>query len=101
MTESLAGELKQMCIICVFYSTINCFLHAQYKALHKSVEQVYGAGSLGEVSVVQLLHNFWSTKEALGVNFKKTWVRLNPNSPMSFISDIKNEETNRVIVITA
>ena len=41
---------------------------------------------------MQLLHTFCSTQEALGEYFKETWVRVNPNYPMSFMSDIKNEE---------
>ena len=38
------------------------------------------------------MHTFWSTKEALGEYFKETWVIVNPNSPLPFISDITNEE---------
>ena len=41
---------------------------------------------------MQLLNTVWSTQEALDEYFKETWVRVNPNSPMPFISDTKNEE---------
>ena len=41
---------------------------------------------------MQLLHTFWSTLGSLGEYFKYTWVRVNQNSPMPFISDTKNEE---------
>ena len=41
---------------------------------------------------MQFLHTFWSTEEALGGYFKEIWVRVNPNSLMPFMSDIKNEE---------
>ena len=92
VTESLASELKNIGRISFFYCIVNCCLHAQYKALQKSVEQVYGAGGLGEVSFMQLLHTFLSTQEALDEDFKETWVRVNPNSLMNFMSDIKNEE---------
>ena len=40
---------------------------------------------------MQLLHNFWSMEKALGEYFKDTWVRVNTNEPMTFISDISNE----------
>ena len=41
---------------------------------------------------MQLLNTVWSTQEALGEYFKETWVRVNPNSLMHFMSDITNEE---------
>ena len=41
---------------------------------------------------MQLLHMFLLTQEALGEDLKQTWVRVNPNSPMTFMSDITNEE---------
>ena len=40
---------------------------------------------------MQLLHTVWLTNKALGEEFKDTWVRVNQNSPMLFMSDIKNE----------
>ena len=43
-------------------------------------------------------HTFFSTEEALGEYFKDTWVRVNPSSPMPFMSNIKMNNTNRVIV---
>ena len=92
MTESLASELKNIGRISFLYIIVNFCLHAQCKALHQSVEQVYGAGGIGEVSFVQLLHTFWSTQEALGEDFKDTWVRVNLNSLMPFMSDITNEQ---------
>ena len=47
---------------------------------------------LGEVSFMQLLHMFWSTREAFCKDFKETWVRFNPNYIMLFMSAITNEE---------
>ena len=85
MTESLAIELKNICRISFFYCTFNCCLHSRYKALKQSVEQVYGAGGIEEVSFMQLLHMFWSTQEALGEEFKETWVIVNPNYLMPFM----------------
>ena len=82
MTESLSEELKNIGHIYVLYHIFNCCLHAQSKALQRSVEQVYGAGGLREVSSMQLLHKFWLTQEALGEHFKETWVILNPDYPM-------------------
>ena len=35
---------------------------------------------------------FWSTEEALDEYFKDTWIRVNPNDPMLFMSDITNKE---------
>ena len=89
--ESLAIELKNIGCISFFCSIVNCFLHVQYKSLQKSVEQVYGAGDIGEVFFIQLFHTFWSTKEALDEYFKETWVRVNPYYLMPFMSDITNE----------
>ena len=43
-----------------------------------------------------LLQKFWLTHEALGEDFKERRVRLNPNSPMTFMSDITNKEMNRM-----
>ena len=37
------------------------------------------------------MHTIWSTEEAIGEYFKDTWVRLIPNSPIPFMSDITNE----------
>ena len=85
MTESLASELKNICRISFFYFILNCCLHSRYKALKQSVEQVYGAGGIEEVSFMQLLHMFWSTQEALGEEFKETWVIVNPNYLMPFM----------------
>ena len=90
VTEILARELKNIGSNNFFYRIFNCCLQAQYKALQKSVEQVYGAGGLGEVSFMQLFHTFWLTQEALGEKSKETWVIVNPNSLMPFMSDIKN-----------
>ena len=92
MTESLSSELKNSGHISFFYCIVNCCMHSQSKALQQSVEQVYGVGGLGEVYFMQLLHTFWSKQEALGEDFKETWVRFNPNSPMIFMSDTINEE---------
>ena len=72
MTESLVSELKNIGPISFLYRIINFCLNAQYKALQKSVEKVYGAGGIGEVSFMQLLHTFWLTQEALGEYFKET-----------------------------
>ena len=57
------------------------------KLWNKSMAQVV----LGGVSFVQLLHMFWSTQEALGEDLKETWVRVNTNSLVPFMSDITNE----------
>ena len=92
VTESLSSELKNVGRNSFFYCIFNLFLHAQYNALQKSVEQVYGAGGLGGVSFMQLLHMFWSTQEALGEDFKETWVIVNPNYPIPFMSDTTNEK---------
>ena len=92
VTEILAGEIKNFGRICVLYHILNFCLHTQYKALHKSVEQVYGAGGLRDVSFMQLLQMFWSTQEELGEDFKETWVRVNPTYPMPFMSYTINEE---------
>ena len=67
-------------------------MQAQSKAIQKSVEQVYYAGGLREVSFIKLFHMSWSIQESLGEEFKDTWVRFNPNSLMPFMSDITNEE---------
>ena len=88
MTEVLSSEIKNIGRISFFYHIINCCLLAQSKALQKSVEKVYGAGGLQEVYFMKLLHMYWSTQEALGEDFKETWVAVNPNSPMPFMSDI-------------
>ena len=85
MKEKLAGELKNIGLISFFYFIVNCCLKTQYKALKKSVEQVYGAVGHGEVSFMQLFHTLWSTQDALGEDFKETWVRVNPNYPIPFI----------------
>ena len=64
------------------------------------MEQVYGAGGIEEFSFVQLFHTFWSAQEAPGEDFKETWVRVNPNSLLPFMLDIKieeNEEGTRLI----
>ena len=61
-------------------------MHNQSKELQKIVEQVYGAGGLGKVSFVKFLHMFWSTQEELGEDFKETWIRVNPNYLIPFIS---------------
>ena len=92
MIESLASELKNVGCISFFYPIINYCLHSQYKARQKMVEKVYGSGGIEEVSSMQLLNTFWSTQEAFGEYFKETWVIVNPNSPMPFMSDITNEE---------
>ena len=47
VTEILARELKNIGSNSFFYRIFNCCLQAQYKALQKSVEQVYGAGDIG------------------------------------------------------
>ena len=60
VTESFASEIKSIGRISFLYRIINCCLHAQSKALHQIVEQVYGSGGTGEVSFMQLLHAFWS-----------------------------------------
>ena len=91
VTESLASEIKNVGGISFFYRIVNCCMYAQSKALQQSVEQVYVAGGLGEVSFMQLLHIFWSTQDSLGEYFKEIWVRVKPNSPMPFMSDITNE----------
>ena len=90
--RSLPVKSKVLVRICVLYRIVNCYLHAQYIALQKSVKQVYGAGVIEEVSSVQLLHMFWSIQEALDEYFKDTWVRVNPYYPMNFMSDITKEQ---------
>ena len=47
---------------------------------------------MGDFTFMQLLHMFWSTQKALGEDFKETWVRVNPNSTIPFISNITNKE---------
>ena len=49
MTEILDSELKNNFRISFFYRIVNCCMNAQSKALQQSVEQVYGAGGIGEV----------------------------------------------------
>ena len=44
-----------------------------------------------EFSSVQLFYTFWLTKEAIGEYFKYTWVKVDPNSTIPFMSDITNE----------
>ena len=61
VTKILASELKNVVRISFLCSIVNCCMHAQYKAMQKSVEQFYGAGGLGEVYFIQLFHTFWST----------------------------------------
>ena len=92
VTERLDGELKNVGRISFFYHIVNFCLYAQSEELQKSVQPVYGAGGPGDVSFMKLLHTFWYTHQALGEDFKETWVRLNPNYPMTFMSDITNEE---------
>ena len=41
---------------------------------------------------MHLLYTFLLTEAALGEYFKETWVRVNPNAPVTFIPDIINEE---------
>ena len=53
VTEILSSELKNVGRIIFFYRIVNYCLHSQSKALQKSVEQVYGAGGLQEVSFMQ------------------------------------------------
>ena len=91
VTESLSSELKNVGRICVLYSILNFCLKSQSKALNKNVELVHGEGVLGEISFMRLLHMFSLTQEALGEDFKYTWVRVNPNYPMHFMSDITNK----------
>ena len=85
VTDILASKLKNVVSICVLYCIINCFLHSQTKELQQSVEQLYGTGGIREVYFIHLLHTFFSTEEALGEDFKYTWVILNPNYPIHFI----------------
>ena len=40
-------------------------------------------------------------EEALGEDFKETWVITNPNAPMLIMSDIKINKIKRVTVIMA
>ena len=63
------------------------------------MEQVYGAGNIGEVYFIQLLHMFWSKHEALGEDSKDTWARVNTNYPITFMLFIKNEEGDSNIVM--
>ena len=44
---------------------------------------------------MKLLHVFWLAYEALGGQFKETWVILNLNATITFISDIKNEDNEQ------
>ena len=83
---------KNLVRICALYLIVNCYLHDQSKALQKSVEQVYGVDGIGEVYFIQLLHMFLQMEEALGEELKQIQVRVNPNSPMTFMADITNEE---------
>ena len=41
---------------------------------------------------MQVFHMCLSTEESLGEYFKFTWVIVNPNYPMPFMSDIINKE---------
>ena len=50
---------------------------------------------------MRFLHMFWSMDEALGEDFKYTWVRVKPNSTITFMSDIKMNKMKRAIVILA
>ena len=91
VTDNLSSELKNAGRISFFYRIVSCCMHAQYKTLYKSVEQVYGEIGIGEVSSMQLFHRFFLKQEALGESFKDTWVIVNPNSPMPFLSGITKE----------
>ena len=44
---------------------------------------------------MQILHKLSSTQEALCEDFKDTYVKLNPNSPMPFMLDITNDENDK------
>ena len=44
---------------------------------------------------MQLLQMFWINQEALGEEFKETWIRLKPNYTVPFMSDIKIEENEQ------
>ena len=55
---------------------INCTLHSHSKCLQKAWEQAFGGGGREEVTLLQLLHCFWSLQEALGENFKDVWKLL-------------------------
>ena len=70
VTESFSSKLKNIGHIIYFYRIVNCCLHAQSKALQKILENVYGAGGIGEVSFMQLLHTLFSKQEYIGEDFK-------------------------------
>ena len=44
---------------------------------------------------MRMLHTFLSTYEEIGKYFKDSWVTVNPNDPMTFMSDTKNEENKQ------
>ena len=96
MTEGLSSELKNVGHISFFYHIVNCYMLAQSKALHLSVEKVYGAGGLQEVYFMQLLHIYWLNQEALGEDFKETWVRVNTYFSHAFHVRHWNEENEEV-----
>ena len=70
--------------------TSNCAPNLRHysKAWNKTMLEVV----LGGVYFMQLFQTFLSTQEVLGEGFKDTWFRVNPNSPINFMSYIKNEE---------
>ena len=65
-------------------------------SLQKIVEKVYGAGGIVEISFMRLLHTFWYFPEALVEDFKKTWIRVDPNSSMPFIPYIYSTDWSLV-----
>ena len=68
VTDSLAGELNNFGFICVFYRIVNLCLHAQYKALQKSVERFYGEGVLGDSIIAHVLVDTRGTRWRLQID---------------------------------
>ena len=71
-------------------STFSCTPNIRHcsKVQRKYMVQVV----LGRYISFNYCTNIWSTREALGEYFKKTWVRVNQNPFMPFMSNITNEE---------
>ena len=72
--ESSASKIGQF--LNDIHYIINCTLHSHSKCLQKAWEQAFGGGGREEVTLLQLLHCFWSLQEALGENFKDVWKLL-------------------------
>jgi hypothetical protein len=69
--ESSASKIDDL--LYDIYYIINCALHSHSKCLQNAWEKSFGKGGLQQITLLQLLHSFWSLQEALGEHFKKFW----------------------------